>query len=105
MSPPQLWGQLWLALASSFSCLWWGTNSVSLPSSEDAAKAHVLTGYFESKLVTSLGRKLLEVFESVIAVGSSCQALIRSFGNARLISYTEFVGLWGYLKDVVKPVF
>lgn len=43
--------------------------------------------------MASLGRKLLEMFESVLAVGSYCQALIMSFGNAQLISYPEFVGL------------
>ena len=57
---------------------------------------HVLARCFESKLMALLGKKLLEMFDSMLAVGSSCQALIMSFGNAQLISYTEFVGLWDY---------
>lgn len=55
---------------------------------------HVLAMCFESRLMASIGRKLL--LESMLAVGSSCQALIMSFGNAQLISYVEFVGLWDY---------
>lgn len=57
---------------------------------------HMVARCFESKLMALSGRKLLETFESTIAVGSSCQALTMYFRNGQLISYTEFVGLWDY---------